>query len=300
MSFLEGDCVELHDGSIWIVKGCHHPVNKVIALPRLLDGYKVKRLGEALRVAYRYYRHFIHYVDFIGRYVPVIPRTLIKKHLSALRTRCSEDAGILGRLCNELIDLLHMRCGLKCGVTGSLLYGSYSRNSDIDLVCMDTDSAYKCLMKLRKEGLLQKLSLNEFVVEYFQVSEGLDFRNHLKLVQNRVTQGRYKTRKYTLRIINPEREYLVLGPYVFERYTDMLIAKVVSSDYRTPSIYAVNVLKPNITVGRKVFIVSYRVRFTEIPENSVLLLSNALMALRIDGTVVISLDDPYTYVKILT
>jgi len=193
-----------------------------------------------------------------------------------------------------------MRCGLKCGVTGSLLYGSYSRNSDIDLVCMDTDSAYKCLMKLRKEGLLQKLSLNEFVVEYFQVSEGLDFRNHLKLVQNRVTQGRYKTRKYTLRIINPEREYLVLGPYVFERYTDMLIAKVVSSDYRTPSIYAVNVLKPNITVGRKVFIVSYRVRFTEIPENSVLLLSNALMALRIDGTVVISLDDPYTYVKILT
>ncbi|MCD6429047.1 MAG: hypothetical protein J7L12_05510 [Desulfurococcales archaeon] len=301
MHFLEGDCVELHDGSIWIVKGCHHPINNVIALPRLVNGRKVKRISKALGIVYRYYRHFITYVDFIGKYVPAIPRSLIRKHFSALRAQCPKDAGDIGQLCSELVDLLYSECGLKCGVTGSLLYGAYSKDSDIDLVCMDAgDSTYDCLLKLRKKGVLKKLSPASFVVEYIQVSEGLNFTDHLKSVLSRVTQGKYGSRRYTLRIISPERERLVLGPYIFEYYVSKVIAKIVSSDFRTPSVYAADILKPYIAVGEKAFIVSFRVRFTEIPENSILLISNALLALRRDGTIVISLDNPGTYVKILT
>ena len=301
MRFLEGDCVELHDGSIWIVKGCHHPINNVIALPRLVNGRKVKRISEALMIVYRYYRHFITYVDFIGKYVPAIPRPLIRKHFSALRAQCPKDAGDIGQLCSELVDLLYSECGLRCGVTGSLLYGGYSRDSDIDLVCVDAGGrAYNCLVRLREEGVLKKLSPADFVVEYVQVSEGLNFSDHLKLALSRVTQGKYGSRRYTLRIISPERESLVLGPYIFERYVTNVIAKIVSSDFRTPSVYAADVLKPYIAISGEAFIVSFRVRFTEIPENSVLLISNALLALRRDGTIVISLDNPGTYVKILT
>ena len=301
MFILEGDYVELCDGSIWAVKGSHHPTDRIIALPRLVNGRKVKRISEALSIAYRYYRHFITYVDFIGKYVPAIPKSLIRKHFSALRTQCPENAGDVGQLCSELVDLLHSECMLKCGVTGSLLYGAFSSGSDIDLVCMDAGgNAYDCLVELRRKGVLEKLSPADFVMEYVQVSEGLDFSDHLKLVLSKVTQGKYKSRRYTLRVISPERERLILGPYVFKYWVSKVIAKITSSDFRTPSVYAADILKPYLAVGKEALIVSFRIRFTEIPENSILLISNALLTLRRDGTIVISLDDPGTYVKILT
>ena len=298
MQYLEGDCLQLFDGSIWVVKGSYHPPGRVIAFPRLVDGRKVKRIGEALNIIQRYYSHFLTYVDFIGRYVPAVPKSFIKKHFRALSTGCPEKNDDISSLCNELLEILSSKCGLKCGVTGSLLYGEYTAYSDIDLVCIDRAGAYECLRKLRKNEILKRFSHSDFITEFADVSEGLSFNDHLRLILSRVTQGVFKSRRYTLRIINSNREQAVLGPYSFSYYSEVIV-RVTSSDYRTPSIYNVDIIKPYIT-AKKVFMVSFRVRYTEIPKGTILLVTNALFALRYDDVAVISLDSPSTYVKILT
>lgn len=303
MHFLEGDYIELYDGSIWAVKGCHHPAGKVLSVPRLINNRKVKKLGTALNIVYRYYRHFITYVDFIGKHVPAIPEPEIRRYFNSINSSCPEDAGSLGSICNELIDVLRSRCLLKCGITGSLLYGKYDDTSDIDVVCMDSkDDVYECLINLREEGVLSNLDPTSFLTEYYQVAEGADFSYYLKLLSSKVLQGRYKSRKYTLKILNPIRESLILGPYAFTYKLPEVVIRILDTDFRTPSIYPAVLIRPPLhsKLASKVYVTSFRVRFAEVPKGSILLVSNAYLALRGDGVAIISLDEPDSYVRILT
>jgi len=299
MQYLEGDCLQLSDGSLWVVKGSYHPPRRIIALPRLVNGRKLKRVDEALTVVHRYYRHFMTYVDFIGRAVPAVPEALTKKHLRVLSTPCPKGLGKISELCSDLLSTLSTVCGLKCGVAGSLLYGAVTEHSDIDIVCIDNSGAYECLNNLRKNYVLKPFSYSDFLIEYTNVSEGLSFNDHLRLSTNRITQGVFKSRRYTLRLIDPLRERALQVPCLLSYRAARVITKIKSTDYRTPSIYTVELIRPQI-IAEKVLMVTFRVRYTEIPKESLVSINNAFITLRQDGSAVISLDVPDTCVKILT
>ncbi|MCD6323536.1 MAG: hypothetical protein J7L55_00255 [Desulfurococcales archaeon] len=288
----EGSIIKLSDGSKWVVKGCVHPEDGYVAVPRLVGEKKLKTYGEAMRVIRRYYPHYLTRVPEIGRDVPVVPLEDIIEVLTPFDTFTPPETG-LGRKACALVEALRERCGLKCGIAGSLLGGYSSPDSDIDVVCMDSENAYTCLRALRQEGVLTPLSMDEFEVESREVAEGVGPSTLTALASSRITQGTYKGAKYTLKILNCVRERPYLGPYLSIRYEEA-VAILKGFDYRSPSIYPVELLRP-ATPYKEAVLLTHRVRFTELVEGA-LISGRALLHVR-DGVIVVSFDVPGSEVR---
>ncbi len=300
-AYLEGDLLELIDGSLWIVKGCVHP-GAPIAVPRLVSGKKVKRVGEAFEIIARYYSFFLRYVPELGREAPLINPSWIKRvrrflHFGIDVAPCGSNKRIKS-VAMKLMELLHKECGLRCGPTGSLLGGYVGRESDIDINCVERQSTLECLQNLRAKGLLKPLPAEEFVKELPLVSETLSWDDMSKLVAHRLTQGIFKGLRYTLRIINCNHVGEFLGPYTHVVRNAYIVFKIIDFDYRTPSIYKVELLRPTLLPSREAYFITHRVRFTELPPGSLIIAWGDVM-LKGDNVAVVSLDTPNSRVEAL-
>ncbi len=300
-AYLEGDLLELTDGSLWVVKGCVHP-GAPIAVPRLVNGKKVKRLGEAFEIITRYYLFFIKYVPELGREAPVISPSWIRQtrrflHFSDVEGITHVFRSKVKSVAMELIKLLREECGLRCGPTGSLLGGYAGRGSDVDINCVEEkQNALECLRGLRIKGFLKPLTPEEFIEELPLVSETLGWSDMSKLVVHRLTQGVFRDLRYTLRIIDCDRIRKFLGPYTHVIKNTYVVFKVVDFDYRTPSIYKVELLRPTLLSSRGTYFITHRVRFAEMPPGSLVIAKGDIM-LRNDDTAIVSLDTPDSKVE---
>ncbi len=300
-AYLEGDLLELIDGSLWVVKGCVHP-GAPIAVPRLVNGKKVKRLSEAFEIITRYYPFFIKHVPELGREAPVVNPSWIRQTRKFLHFNNVESITYVSRnkiksVAMELIRLLREECELRCGPTGSLLGGYAGRESDIDINCVEEkQGALECLCGLRIKGFLKPLSLKEFIKELPLVSETLGWGDMSKLVVHRLTQGVFKDLRYTLRIINCDRIQGFLGPYAHIIKNTRVVFKVMDFDYRTPSIYRVELLRPTLLFSRETYFITHRVRFAEMPFGSLVIAKGDVM-LRNNDTAIVSLDTPNSKVE---
>jgi len=281
---VEGDILELRDGSIWVVKGCWHDVRGFIAVPRIVLGRKLKRFSEIYEVVLRYYRHFVKYVEELGRDVPVVPPSEVLRTLrwsvEGVRLQHPVVREVLGKL---------WEVGLRCGVAGSYLGGYHSGVSDIDVHCLDIPSSYERLRKLYETGVFNHLSLCEAWKEVHEVSEGIDVARHVQLLRSKLLQGVYREVKFTLRFVNCERIKSLLGPYVDVKPAELLV-KVVASDYRTPSVVEVEVVRSSTKVPSTLYLVSHRVRFAEIPEGTLISI-DGLVRLALSGLHLVNLDE---------
>jgi len=290
----EGDIIILNDSSLWIVKGCFHPIGYIIAVPRIINGRKVKKLKDMYKIITRYYTHFLRYIPELGLKAPLVPRKFVRTFYHALSTKSVKGLNKLHDICRELLDIIEGSCNTECGITGSLLGGYYIDSSDIDLICLDRPKLYDCLLKLRSEGVLLPLTEEVFSSELIEVSEGLDTKTHLKLITHKVLQGIYKGYRYTLRVINCSRLNNYLGPYDYVLRVPKAILKVVTTDYRTPSIFIVDIIK--LPLGEytirnrgKSLCISHRLRYTEIPVGALMMVSNALIMIK-RNVVIFNLD----------
>ncbi len=268
----EGDILFLSDGSVWILKGCYHPTDGYVAIPRVFEGVKLKTLRKSLDVVKRYYRHFLRYDDVIGDIVPVVPLNYVVKYLKSLNFKPQTTRSELLNKALELMDLLK-DCGLVCGLSGSLLGGYLSVGSDIDLICLEVKevkrNVYECLKELRDKNVLRPMDLTVALREVYGVRELLSVDAHITFLKNRITQGVFKGINYTLRIIDCERETELLGPYDLIVKSEILV-KTLTTDYRTPSIYEIQLLKPKNPLIKRAFLHTYRVRLTELPEGTLI------------------------------
>ncbi len=288
---IEGDEVVLQDGSIWCVKGCYHPEGHVIAIPRVVHGRVIKRFHESYQVISRYYRHFLRHVPEVGYEVPLVPLTFVSKYLRALQTKCYEDLPKnLYKACVELIEILSS-LNIQCGLSGSILGRYYTRSSDIDIVCLDRSNVYDELLKLRRENVLRPLNVNEFLKELISVSEVLNVESHLRLIKFKVLQGIFKGVRYTLKVVNCSRMSNVLGPYKFRLKVNNVLVKIIRSDYRIPCILEAQLIRPSDILGaKKLRLLSHRIRFTEIPEGSIIYIEEAYLFLRSPNELLLNLD----------
>jgi len=305
-AYLEGDLLELIDGSLWVVKGCVHP-GAPIAVPRLVNGKKIKRASEAFEIIARYYPFFVRYVPELGREAPVVSPSWIRRtrrflhYEEGISSVDSVAHGFMDRIKSvaiELIKLLHEECGLRCGPTGSLLGGYVGRHSDIDINCVEKGDVLECLRDLRVKGFLKPLPVKEFIKELPLVSEILSWNDMSKLAAHRLTQGIFKSLKYTLRIINCDRIQRFLGPYTYVIKDTHVAFKVMDFDYRTPSIYGVELLRPALLSPRKAYFITHRVRFAEVPFGSLVIAKGDIM-LRDNDVAIVSLDTPNSKVEAL-
>ena len=285
---IEGDELLLKDGSLWIVKGCYHLRNEYVAVPRVVNGKKIKTYEKQLEHVKRYYLHYIKYIPQIGFPTPLVPLKDLGMYISITQVS-SINKSHLKSLGLELRELVQDECRTECGLTGSLL-GKYSgKGSDIDLVCIDNADFPECLKKLRDEGLLPPITGKDFVTEYPEVKELINQEIHKELIRFKLTQGLFKGVKYTLKAINCEREKQLLGPYTFI-YKGEILVKLLSTDYRAPSIYNVQVLRPCSNV-RNAYLLTHRVRLTELPKNSLVGGKGSILYKGMNS-VIISFDRP--------
>jgi len=281
---VEGDIVELRDGSIWVVKGCWHGCEGLVAVPRVVLGRKVKRLSEAYEVVLRYYRHFVKYVEEIGREVPVVPLSevlrVLRWSIEGIKPQQPLVRDVLGKL---------WEAGLRCGVAGSYLGGYYGKASDVDVHCLDLPGSYERLCRLYEDGVLEHLGPGAVWEEVHEVSEGIEVVRHTQLMMRKLLQGVYRGVRLTLRFINCERIKPLLGPYVDVRPAELLV-KVVASDYRTPSVIEAEVVRSSTRVPSALYLVSHRVRYAEIPEGT-LISVEGFVRLSSGGLYVVNLDE---------
>ena len=253
-----------------MVKGCYHPEDGVIAIPRVHEGRKMKRLSEAMNIVERYYSFMKRYVPEIGEVAPVVPVDWIAEIKHVSQKPCSDLLTPLHEKCRELINILRERCGLECDVSGSLLGGYWREGSDIDLICEETGGpAGSCLRRLRSEGILNPMLPAVFEKEIHEVSEVVSEDYMRRLAASRLTQGVFEGFPYTIRILNCRGEEPYLGPYLWRMNGDFLI-RVDSLSYTTPSIYEVTVIRPHLRTGLRTVLLSYRVRMAELAEGTVI------------------------------
>jgi hypothetical protein len=265
---LEGDELILKDRSIWIVKGCYHPPKKYVAMPRVVDGRKVKTFKESLALVRRYYRHYLMDVPEIGYEVPVVPENDVLIYKKVLDWKPSDSGKVIESVAGELIALLNEGCGLTCGISGSILGGYATKTSDIDVVCIDREGAYGCLKKLRTEDLIQPLYPEYSVKELWEVKEVIPPELHAGLASQRLTQGIFKGYPYTLKIVNCGRGNELFREPLLSTLSDLTLL-LRGSDYRCPSIYPVSLLSSS-TVLREAYLITFRTRFTELKEGTII------------------------------
>ncbi len=280
---VEGDIAVLSDGSVWIVKGCIHPADGIIAMPRFVGGRRLKKVGESFHIVRRYYRHYMRYVEGIGHEVPVIPWRDVRRYFSArertAEIACGEGVALPKHVAEaiNLIRVLSKSCDLTCWLTGSALglYPSSGQGPDADVLCLDSAYALECIRRLRAEGVLSSLRPSEFLSEAFAVGEVLSPRTLVRLATRRLTQGSFNGVRYTLRLINCERITHVTGPYDLVLHAHEVAVLLKNSDYRFPAIYEARLLSPLMGI-RDALLVTHRVRLTELPAGTLILGSAVL------------------------
>ncbi|MEM1930553.1 MAG: hypothetical protein QW780_04250 [Sulfolobales archaeon] len=280
----EGDIIKHKDGSVWVVKGCVHPPEGFVAVPRVVDGKKLKRVVEVWEMVNRYYIHYIKNIPEIGRGVPVVP----KRDVFEVR-RWSID----GRNCSStfLKQLLQTfdSLGLNCGIAGSHLGGYSSAESDVDVHCSGGPDAYDKVSSLYSLGVLKHLDFDEAIREVVEVSEFLEPKRHAELITKRYLQGVYERKKVTIRIVDCGRVKKFLGPYEDLKKAE-LVVKIVESDYRTPAILRADVVRASVLVDKHVHLLTHRLRFVELPVGTLLYLEGTI-ALNTYGNLVVNLDE---------
>ncbi len=277
---MEGFMLSLTDGSVWAVKGCIHPENRVVAIPRRGWWGKTKTLGKSLGIVRRYYRHYITRLS-TGDEAPAVPHYDIKQVL-APSTRC--PSGGVGDACRALLDVL-TRCGV-CGVTGSLLSGDWGPESDIDIVCYFVDDPEKCLERIAESENFSPFE--RFAsVEVASVSEGIPRRAHESMISQRLLQGFFMGVPYTLKFVDCSRDPFINADVVTPVRVPRLFFEVVDDGGRffTPATYGA-------WTDRLGYVVLYslRTRWCELRTGSAGLLRDAAVYRLADGSVVVNLD----------
>jgi len=273
--------IVLFKGYLWMVKGCRHPEGSIVAYPRykLGSGVKLKSLSESIRVAERL--GYLKLDSCLKTWLPMISEDEIDQMLDPYS---SEASGKLFGSFRELFNLLRDAAPGHIGVTGSFLASNLIpqlRPRDLDVVVDGVEagySVYRVLKELRMVGLTSPAPL-DMVGEH----EGSDARTREVLLSVRVLEGVYRGEApYSVRILGCD----VVEDVCVERVEDFSGKLRVVEGVRPismPYIYR---------TAEGILMVSYRMRFSEIPEGAVLHVDRCRLEEWSSGFRVVSLDAP--------
>jgi predicted nucleotidyltransferase len=250
MKAREGDLIEAVDGNIFDVKGLIHPPDRVIAFIRFtpdpagerVRGAKRYRKVYALRERYELLRkEFPQYLvrdPVFNQWLCEVPVESVKQHyepskyLRQLRRRsalCELEKQAL-----ELAQLLRTKSRVSWsafGVSGSLLVGMHTPESDIDLIVYGSQNCrtvYKTLTSLvrdEKSGLkpYKKRDL-EKLFDFRSKDTVMRFEDFARTESRKVLQGRFHETDYFIRCVKAWNE--VSETYGAVRYLSVGDAKV--------------------------------------------------------------------------
>ncbi len=277
---IEGYLVK-YRGYFWVVKGCEHFDDYVIAYPRyeISSQVRIKSTSVALHIAKRL--GVVKYDECLKLEIPLLKRDEIEDVLDPFKREMwpqlpREVNVVLGDLnSNELRDI---------GLTGSYLVSTVLKSikpRDVDLIIRDVNvgfKVYRKLRELREKGDSKPLEKPE---EF----EGCDPETRAILSKSRVLEGVIGDMVYSIRVLSCRES---LKPICVESYElfsgELIIAEDVSS-LVMPYMYIAE-----SKLGR-ILVRSLRMRYSEIPVGTRLLISNCRVEKCSDSSTRISLDE---------
>lgn len=292
----EGDFIETVEGLIFDVKGLVHPSNRVIAYLRYVEDasgdrirgsrryMKVYSLDDRESILKNKYSYYIYYDDVFGEWLEGVPKNFIIKHyqpvekaLSLLKERgpSSMEAYAI-----RFIQEIHDYSGVpleRLGISGSILVGLYTLESDIDIVvygrrnCLSVYEGLKILIEDRGRGF-SPYNLNDFkrLYEFRSRDTWMPFEKFYNVERRKVSQGKFFGRDFFVRFILDWKE-------IGEKYGDRIYRSVGyarikarieddSDSIFTPCLYRISEVEViegacNAQLLRE--IVSFRGRFSD-------------------------------------
>jgi hypothetical protein len=285
---IEGYLVK-YGGYLWLVKGCEHFDEYLIAYPRYdaTNQVKIKDTDRALGVARKL--GVVRYDECLKLEVPLVRKDEIEEVLDPFYR---ESWPQLPREISEILDGLDPGELGEVGLTGSYLASVMLRNikpRDVDLVIKDEGVGFKIYRKLRdlrERGVAKPLSVIE-------EHEGTDRETRVKLLRDRVLEGVLGNIVYSIRIVSCKRSAEPVCLENAELLSDELVIVEEVSPIVMPYIYIATSSK----LGR-IPVRSLRMRYSEVPVGTKLMVSNCRLERYADGSACVSLDGRECVVKL--
>lgn len=299
MKAREGDFIETVEGNIFDVKGLVHPPGKVIAFIRYtpdLNGdrrrgqtryRKVYALRERLNLLKKRFPQYLVFDPVFNQWLCEVPAEIVKQHyepsayLSQLRRTGARDE--LEKQALELAELLHKESGVawnSLGISGSLLVGMHTQNSDLDLTVYGSKSCWKvyntlnCLVQDLK-GIVKSYNKQDLrkLFDFRSKDTIMSFEDFVRTESRKLLQGKFHERDYYIRCVKdwneaPEK----YGTVQYRSVGEAKIQATVTDDTEmifTPCVYRIGDV--HVLQGRSIQpireLVSFRGRFCEQARN---------------------------------
>ena len=295
MKAREGDLIETKDGNIFDVKGLMHPPGKIIAFIRFTPDprgdrkrgdtsyRKVYPLQERYHLLRKKFPQYLVFDPVFDEWLCEVPVEMVKEHYEPRR--------LLNQFCHkkpheelkkqtfDLAQLLHQSASVSwkaLGLSGSVLVGLNTPNSDIDLLVYGSKNCWKvhgALKSLTHDGTshLRPYRRRDLraLFDFRSKDTAMNFEDFVRTESRKVLEGKFHERDYFIRCVkewNEIREHY--GSVRFESVGEANVRATVIDDSQmifTPCAYGIDDVKTLEGKGVKPLreIVSFRGRFCE-------------------------------------
>ncbi|MDR1992808.1 MAG: hypothetical protein LBQ98_04820 [Nitrososphaerota archaeon] len=227
----EGDLIKTKNGIVFDVKGTLHPLDKFVAFPRFIPSTQGTRKGTAclydkvysLDARFKYLKEncpeFIVFDSIFDETLCEVPVDQIVEHyrpnekLSALRA--TKNLSTLEEKALNLATELQHKTGIpwsSIGISGSILVGLTTPDSDIDPIVYGTENSFKAYIALQElqktfSGFKPYTAMELRALYAFRSQDTwMSFDDFSAVESRKAFQGMYQGTDYFIRFVKEQTE----------------------------------------------------------------------------------------------